>query len=192
MKMTKTKILTALSAITLALVIAPTASADTVTVTGSGTWDASTPTTAYSASDATWSFSFNLPDTISSNPSTQVTNFTYDLNGTQVTDSLPGGVLFYSVAQSGGFDLFVPTDSVSGASIISLFFSADVGSSLSIVYGTNDAQIALNDGELPGSGEGAVSITPEPPSILLFGTALLLAGGLFYRRRNESYATQSE
>jgi len=188
--MTKTRIITALFGFFLALTIVPVASAEPVTISGFGTWDAGTPTTAYSQASETWYFSLNLPENLASNPTTQVTNFTYQLNGTQVANSLPGGVLFYSVADGGGFDLFAPLDSSSGASIISLFFPADVGSDLSLVLGTYDASIALNDGELPGSGEGTVNITPEPPSILLLGTSLLIAGGLLYWRRNESQAIQ--
>jgi hypothetical protein len=180
--MTKTRIITALSVILLALALAPAANANPISITGSGTWDIGTPTTAYSESGASWYFSFELPDPIDENPTTQVTNFTYDLNGTPVINSLPGGVLFYSVAQEGGFDLFAPLDSSSGATVISLFFPEDVGSNLSIVFGSYDATIALNDGDLPGSGSGTVNITPEPPSIILFGTALLLGSSLLYIR----------
>lgn len=186
MKISKTRIFTALSAFFLAMAIAPAAKADGVNITGSGTYDTDAPTTAYSAPGATWYFSFNLPDPINNNPTTQDTNFTFDLNGTQAANSLPGGVLFYSVAQLGGFDLFVPTDPASGTAIISLYFPADVGSNLSIVFGDNAAQIGLNDGDAIGSGN--VSITPEPPSLLLFGTAILMAGGLLYFRRHSSEA----
>jgi hypothetical protein len=182
MRITKTRITAALSGFFLALAIAPAAHADLISISGSGTWDTGTPTTAYSESGASWYFSFELPDPINQNPTTQVTNFTYDLNGISVINSLPGGVLFYSVAQEGGFDLFASLDSSSGATIISLFFPEDVGSNLSLVFGSYDATIALNDGDLPGSGSGTVNITPEPPSIILLGTALLLSGSLAYVR----------
>ncbi|GGA79990.1 hypothetical protein GCM10011507_34070 [Edaphobacter acidisoli] len=181
--MNKARIIIALFGLFAALAIAPIASADPVSVSGSGTWDAATPTTAYSVAGASWYFSFNLPDPIASNPSTQVTNFTYDLNGSEVINSMPGGILFYSVADGGGFDLFVPVDSSSGASIISLYFPDDVGSDLSLAFGNYSAEIGLNDSLLPGSGEGNVNITPEPSSIILLGTALLMGSALIYRCR---------
>jgi hypothetical protein len=65
----------------------------------------------------------------------------------------------------------------------SLFFPEDVGSDLSLVFGSYDATITLNDDNLPGSGSGTVNITPEPPSIILLETALLLSGSLVYVRQ---------
>jgi len=59
------------------------------------------------------------------------------------------------------------------------------------LFVSNHASIALNDGDLPGSGSGSVNITPEPPGILLLGTACLMAGGLIYRRRSTEQATQA-
>jgi hypothetical protein len=55
------------------------------------------PTTPYKA-EAICQFSFSLPDTLLSEPTTQVTDFSYVLNGTTGATSLPGGTLFYSVA----------------------------------------------------------------------------------------------
>jgi hypothetical protein len=176
-----------------ALVTAPVASASSFLFTGSGTWDQGTPTTAYSQAGATWQFSFLLPDTLSSNPTTQVTGFSYSLNGTPVTTSLPGGVLFYSVADGGGFDLYPTIDNASNVSVLSFLFPNDVGSNLNIVSGIFQTSIESNDGITtadgltPGSGSGTVTIgsaaTPEPPSIVLLGTALLLGSGLIRLRR---------
>jgi len=175
-----------------ALLTTPLAVATPVSFTGSGTWDQSTPTTAYSAAGTTWQFSFFLPDTLSSNPTTQVTNFSYLLNGVTVTTSLPGGVMFYPVAEGGGFDLYPTINNTSNVSVISLLFPNDVGSHLSIVSGVFQASITLNDGITtsdgltPGSGSGTVTIssTPEPPSIILLGTALLL-GSYLIRRESD-------
>lgn len=189
MKIKKTRIIFAILGLVSALAMAPIATASTVDITGSGTWDSGTPTTAYSQAGATWQFSFMLPSPISSNPTTQATDISYYLNDTLVTTDLPGGVLFYSVADGGGFDLYPTINNSSDVSVISLLFPNDVGSNLNISTGVFSATIMLNDGLpaadglLPGSGSGTVTITPEPPSIVLFGTALLVGSGLLYFRR---------
>jgi hypothetical protein len=193
MRIKQTRIVFAILAFVAALVTPMVASAHSFSFTGSGTWDQGTPTTAYSEAGATWQFSFFLPDTLSSNPTTQVIDFSYVLNGTTITTSLPGGVLFYSVADGGGFDLYPTIDNTYDVGVISFLFPNDVGSNLNIVGGVFQANVELNDGITtadgltPGSGSGTVTIasaaTPEPPSIILLGTALLLSVGLIRSRR---------
>jgi hypothetical protein len=166
--MKKTRIILAILAFTAVLAMPPAANADSFYFTGSGTWDQGTPTTAYSEAGATWQFSFTLPGILSSNPTTQVTGFSYSLNGAVVTTSLPGGLLFYSVANGGGFDLYPTINNASDVGVISLFFPFDVGSNLTIAGGTFLASIELNDsivapdGLTPGSGSGTVSINSAP------------------------------
>jgi hypothetical protein len=202
MRIKQTRIVIAILAFIAALVAAPVASASSISFTGSGMWDQGTPTTAYSGAGATWQFSFLLPDTLSSNPTTQVTDFSYSLNGSTVTTSLPGGVLFYSVADGGGFDLYPTINNASNVSVLSFLFPSDVGSNLKIVGGTFQTSIELNDGITtadgltPGSGFGTVTIasaaTPEPPSVILLGTALLLGSGLIRLRRTPARANFHE
>jgi hypothetical protein len=135
MRIKQTRIIVAILAFIAALVMSPVASASSFYFTGSGTWDQGTPTTPYSAAGATWQFSLILPDTLSNNPTTQVTDFCYLLNGTTVTTFLPGGVLFYPVADGGGFDLYPTINNTSDVGVISLLFPNDVGSNLNIAGG---------------------------------------------------------
>lgn len=202
MRIKQTRIVLAIFALVAFLVMAPVANASPFYFTGSGTWDQETPTTAYSQAGATWQFSFSLPDTLSSNPTTQATNFSYSLNGTTVSTSLPGGALFYSVANGGGFDLYPTINNTSNVSVLSFLFPYDVGSNLNIVGGTFQTSIELNDGITtvdgltPGSGSGTITIattaTPEPPTIILFGTALLLGAGLIRFRHTSLRANLRE
>jgi hypothetical protein len=179
----KMRIITALSGFIVALTLVPAASADSIS--GYGTWNSTAPTTVYSEAGASWYFTLDLPHTFSSNPATsQVTDFSYYLNNSLVTNSLPGGILFFPLSEEGGFDLFLPLDSSTGATIVSLYFPVDVGSNLSLVLGAYPATIAINDGDPAGSGN--VSITPEPPSVVLLGTAILLGIGFTCTRRQRS------
>jgi hypothetical protein len=84
--------------------VAGDAAAGTVFFSGSGTWGDSAPSTPYSAPDESWSFSFDLPNPIASNPTFQATDFVYDLNGSPVSTPL-SSVKFFPVANAGLFDL---------------------------------------------------------------------------------------
>ena len=172
------RIYTAVLAMLLAVGAGQAAKADVYNLSGSGTWQAGSPTTAYSAPGDTWSFSFNLPGTIASNPSTEATNFVYLLNGVSVPGA-PSSIEFFNSANLGLFDIHFPTITVS-------FFSpnsTDVGSTLTLVPGVYATGISINDAGAVVDGTIKI-ITPEPPSLILLGTALLLGAGMLYFRRN--------
>src|SRR5262245_54408052 len=95
------------------------ASAGTIQITGSGTWGASAPTTVYSAPDASWSFSFEVPDPLDANPTSMVTNASYLLNGAPISRTITS-VEFYSLSDLGLFNLsfgYVGTVSLYGPQI---------------------------------------------------------------------------
>lgn len=163
--------------LTAALLLFGVAIADTVVVTGTGTWDGGATATAYSESSATWSFTFNLPSTIGSNPTTEATDFSYLLNGSSVAASL-STVMFYEADAWGLFDL-----NFADGSIVSFMSYSnpgdDVGSSFTLLLGTFDAQIST----LSATGTGTVTLSPpepnptpspvpEPSTMLLFGAGL--------------------
>ena len=178
-------IYTAALAILLALGAGQTARADISTISGSGTWDVTAPTSSYSGPGDTWSFSFNLPTTLASNPTTEATNFTYLLNGVVVPGD-PSNITFFDSANLGLFDINFSNITVS-------FFSptnTDVGSTLTLVPGMYATGISLNDAGSAGSG--SISIAPEPPSLVLLGTALLLGAGMVYFRRNFPGSARSD
>jgi hypothetical protein len=138
--------------------VAGDAAAGTVFFSGSGTWGDSAPSTPYSAPDESWSFSFDLPNPIASNPTFQATDFVYDLNGSPVSTPL-SSVKFFPVANAGLFDL-----NFSDGGVVS-FYGADVGSSLTLIPGTYPATSGLND-LFPAVGSGTVTLTAVPePSI---------------------------
>ena len=90
-------------AIAAAIAVLPTGpSAASVLITGSGAFDVTAPTTAISAPGETFSFSFELPNPISANPTTEGTDFSFDLGGSPVADGL-AEVEFFTTASSGPF-----------------------------------------------------------------------------------------
>jgi len=83
------------------------ASADLIHFEADGTFNGRAPTTLISASGAIFSFSFDLVDPIASNPTTQLTNLTYLLNGVAVFGNPfpPTQVKFFPTSLGGMFDL---------------------------------------------------------------------------------------
>ena len=151
-------------------------------ISGAGTWSAATPTTAFSQPNASWSFSFNLPDQIAANPTVEASNVSYFLNGQLVSTTLQG-VRFYPAAADGLFDLIF-----GNTSIVTLYGGAngpDVGSTLQLAYGTFDAHIAMNGGFSSDNGTGTVTLSavPEPGTYAMLGLGLGLIGLVARRKR---------
>lgn len=151
--------------------IAQGAIAQSVLFIGSGAWDRDAPATSFSAAAASWSFTFLLPTTVSANPTTAMTSFSYTLNGV-ATGIAPASVEFFSSSDSGMFDIhFQNAETVS-------FYGPIVLNGSSLVPGSYDAFSGLAGGVPIGSGVislQAVPAVPEPGSwaMLALGLALL-------------------
>ena len=126
------------------------------TISASGVWGPGpgTPDTPFSQPDASWSFSFDLPNPISSNPTNQATNFSYVTNGNAVSDTLfmPFvAVKFFSAPDAGMFDL-----TFSNGDVLSLY-GADIGTSLTLAPGQYDVAAGMQ--MHPASGIGTVTVS---------------------------------
>jgi len=160
------------------LSISTAANAAQAVIFGSGTFNDAAPSTATTAPNGTWSFSFNLPNPIASNPVYEVTNFSYSLNGTPIAIGL-SNVKFYNDEVGGLFDLNFTDDTQLE------YTGTDIGSTLTLLLGTFEAQEGTSGSFYENRrpiGEGLVTVAnvPEPASlgILAFGLA-----GLIARRR---------
>ena len=118
-------VIAALGAFALFGVASP-AEAD-VNITGSGLWGDNTPDTPFSAPGGSWVFSFNLENNpISSNPTNDITNFSYELNGVEVSNTLFSPFVTAEFFPADLAGMFVDL-SFSNGDVVS-FYGADIGS----------------------------------------------------------------
>jgi hypothetical protein len=158
----------------IVLLVQSAAQADTYLVTGSGTWDPIAPTTALSAPDTTWSFSYIETTPLTPEPFGAIgnpTNFSYELGGTPVTEPLSGNNYFPST-DFGLLSLFFTS-----GDFLQLYGGQVFDSNYNLIPGVYTATIDVN-GTNPtplGEGSGTVTITavPEPASIALMGLGLV-------------------
>jgi hypothetical protein len=172
------------------------------TISASGEWGDGTPFTPFSAPGASWSFSFDLPNPISSNPTSQATHFSFLTNAPTASHTIffPSvGLKFFPTDLAGMFDLTFPDGNV-----LSLY-GADIGSSLTLVAGTYDVEAGMQ--MLPASGSGTVTVSalgvgvtgfgagavPEPSTwvMMALGFAVLAFAGYRSSRKSAMLTKQS-
>ena len=165
--------LTAMLTVTAAL-------AGEVTISGSGTWDDTAPTTTYSAPDTSWSFSFMVPNPLDANPTSMVSDSVYLLGGSPVGAPL-ASVTFFDSGLGGLFDM-----NFSDGAVVSLY-GAQVfdDNTLALFPGTYAATIGYADGASAGSGTVTLAGVPEPSTLvgLSIGLLCVAGAGLRHRRR---------
>jgi hypothetical protein len=170
-------------ALVLIATSAATARGGEVTISGSGSWGPNAPVSAYSAPNASWSFSVDVVNPVDGFPTTSISNAVYDLNGVPVAPAMTS-IFFYSAAEGGGIDLnFADNNTVSlytsnGISVID--------SNGGFIFGTYNIQIAMNDGDAAGVGSVVIgAAVPEPSTLVSLSAGLLCvsAAGIRSRRR---------
>ena len=169
-------------AFALATALAAPAMAAEVMVSGSGVFGPHISTLLpVEVPGDSFAFSFDLPNPIAVNPTTEVTNSSFFLNGDPVADPIRS-VLFYDVADGGGFDLDFAYGPDAQPPVVSLYL-ADVGSTLSIVPGTYGFTLDGLDGSA-GSGTVTITAVPEPAAWAVMLVGFGAVGALLRRRRD--------
>ena len=166
--------------------VSAAAHASEALIQGVGFWGAGTATTAYSGAGKSFQFSFDVPDPLNANPTTDVTNFFYSLNGVKVATSA-SDVEFFDLGQSGMFNIDFPTDVIA-------IYGADIGSTGVIGPDGSYGVTAFAEGSAKTSGVGVVTVTvsaaPEPSTWALMIAGVATVGGMlrFGRRRSGALA----
>ena len=178
---------------------AASAFASTLLVSESGTFATGTPTTTYSTSGGTFSYSFNISSTptvtgVSTGRYFQptISNFTYTLNGVSTTPTV--GTEFFNIAEFGLLDICFASACNGGIANDGFVFEglqaySGSESSPTILTGSYTPTFALfktattetflaNETNL----NIAVAATPEPSSIALLGTGMLGVVGVVRKR----------
>lgn len=212
----------------------------TVLVEGTGTWSSieNGLTSTYGNQGTNWTFSFDLPNPITANPTIQATNFTStfasssssppipvslaetsgtvnitngpSINGNQITtynyrggvwfnpDSLYylGGTVSQTGSQENGLSMNLCENTgcpgvdalyITGANLFSNGSTLTLGTfsnmSVSLDAGGALGSATVTVSTITGNGSGGVSATPEPSTIALFGTGILLMGGLALKKK---------
>jgi hypothetical protein len=156
--------------------------------TGSGTWDTFAPTTAFSAGGESWSFSFDLANPLSSNPTSSILDFHYSLNG-HLTNLSATSIQFYPSAAGGMFNLTLSSGDEIG------FFNKigapaiDIGSTGHLVTGQWAVDLlAAGPNGSDVQGAGVVTAVPEPSTWAMMILGFAAVGFFAYRRRTAAMA----
>ena len=141
--------------------VASPAEAQNVEISGSVFWGPGTPVTLLSIPGATSTFSFDLPNPISSNPTTEVTHFTYSTSGKALTEPLVSETVeFFTADFAGMFDLTVMIGGIIPEEDVVSLYGADIGSSLTIIPGRYTGVFAGMQ-MLPETSEGGTVTVSE-------------------------------
>lgn len=148
------------------------ASAST-TITGNGSWNSNAASTAYSAPNATWSFSFIVPNPVDSNPTKSISSFVYQLNGRVVAGS-PMSIEFFDSDARGLFDIDFNDSTLA-------LYGVDIYNQSTLSTGIFSADIEFFGQDVEdatGSGTVAIGAVPELSTYAYFllGMVLLISG----------------